>query len=98
MRIDDHAFEQTARAVYLMNESAQERYDSWDELRDFMVSMAYQYSHDNSSFSTGGFQLTFCKTAGGTDVYVMASVSAYVAYRYASQVSNRLDTIRSLAA
>jgi hypothetical protein len=44
MRLDYHSFEQTAQAVYIMNPSAQERYHSWEDLRSFMISMAYQYA------------------------------------------------------
>ena len=92
MRIDDHAFEQTARAVYLMNESAQERYDSWDELREFMFDMASQYSHTTTtSFSTGGFHLSFSRAAIDSDTYVTASVSAFVALRYAEKTIKELE-------
>lgn len=99
MRIDDHAFEQTAKAVYIMNESAQKYYDNWQELQEFMISMAYQYGHNSNSFSTGGFQLTFAKSSVDKDeIFVTASVQAYTALKYAEAVAGKLDSIRSLAA
>lgn len=99
MRLDDYGFEQTARAVYIMNDSARDYYDSWEELRDFMVSMAYRYGHNSTSFSTGGFCLTFTKSVSDpNEIYVTASVQAYTACRYAQTVGDRLNTIRSLAA
>jgi hypothetical protein len=82
MHIDEHSFEQTARAVYLMNPSAQERYDSWKDLESFMYSMAYQYSAHNNSFGTGGFQLTAFDCRSG-ERSVHASVQAYTALKYA---------------
>jgi hypothetical protein len=99
MRIDDYAFEQTAYVVWHMNDSAQEMYDSPRELEQFMISMAYQYAHKTTSFSTGGFHLSFCKSSvDSEDVYVTASVQSYTALKYMEAVTNRLDTIRSLAA
>lgn len=100
-RFDDYAFEQCARVVYTMNESAQERYDSWEELQDFMYLMAHQYALNDgcSHFATGGFSLTFCRDKkDATEVYVTATVQPYTALRYAEAVTNRLDSIRSLAA
>jgi hypothetical protein len=83
MVLDNYSFENTARAVYIMNDSAKDLYDSWEELRDFMVSMAYQYAHNVTSFSTGGFQLSFSPTsADPAEKFVVASVSAYTAMRY----------------
>ena len=58
MIVDEYDFEKTARAVLIMNDSAREIYDSWEELKDFMVSMAYTY-RDCNHFGTGGFVLTF---------------------------------------
>ena len=92
----DYDFDSTAKAVYTMNESAQERYDSWHELREFMLLMASQYSYNDgcTSFSTGGFHLSFAR--GDGKVYVTPSVQAYTALRYAEAVTERLATIRSL--
>lgn len=91
MRLDYHSFEQTAQAVYIMNPSAQERYHSWEDLRSFMISMAYQYAHYVTSFSTGGFQLSFSPSSNDTDrKYVVASVSAYTALRYLQSKEKKL--------
>ena len=93
---NDYDFENTARAVFTMNESAQERYDNWSELREFMLSMASQYANNDgcTSFATGGFHLSFAR--GDGKVYVTPSVQAYTALRYAEAVADRLATIRSL--
>jgi len=101
MRFDDYAFEQCARVVYHMNESAQERYDSWEELKSFMEMMAYQYGGNAgcTHFATGGFCLTFCRSkTDATEIYVTASIQPYTALRYMEAVTDRLDTIRSIAA
>lgn len=95
MRFDDYAFEQTAKAVWQMNESAQEQYDHPDQLQDFMESMAYQYCKDSNSFGTGGFQLTAFTSASG-ERHVTASVQAYTAFRYAEAVADRMHQIRSV--
>lgn len=100
LRLDDYSFEQCARVVYHMNESSQEHYDSWEELRDFMLLMARQYADNEgcTHFSTGGFNLTFCRNKeDATEVYVTATVQPYTALRYMEAVTSRLDTIRSLA-
>jgi len=85
MKIDEFDFEHTARAVYIMNPSARDQYDSWEDLREFMYSMAYHYAHETTSFSTGGFQLTFFKGHDG-EINCRASVSAYVALKYAEEM------------
>lgn len=87
MNINDSEFEDTAKAVYIMNDSARERYESWEELRDFMVDMAYAYCHESNSFSTGGFCLTAYTSLDGRERSVRASVMAYVAARYAERVT-----------
>jgi hypothetical protein len=96
MDYSDYDFDSTAKAVYTMNESAQERYDSWQELREEMLSFASQYAHNDgcTSFATGGFHLAFSR--GDGKVYVTPSVQAYTALRYAERVTERLATIRSL--
>lgn len=85
MKIDVFDFENTARAVYIMNTSIREQYDSWEDLKSFMVMMAYQYGYKTNSFSTGGFQLTFFKGYDG-EINCRASVSAYVALKYAEKM------------
>ena len=96
MRIEDYDFELTAKAVYAMNESMREQYANWREVESFMMSMAYQHGDSVTSFSTGGFQLTFFKGSDGETI-CRASVSAYTAERYASAVNDRLNHIASLA-
>ena len=80
MNIDEYDFEKTAQAVFVMNPSARTQYDAWEELRSFMIAMAYQYMNDNNSFSTGGFCLTAYDTPNGRSV--RASVSGSLAYSY----------------
>jgi hypothetical protein len=82
MRIDTYDFENTAKAVFVMNPSAQTRYDDGQGLMGFMESMAYQYMTKNRSFSTGGFCLTSYPSPDGEDICVRASVCAYTALRY----------------
>lgn len=78
----DMDFDNTARAVYVMNESAQDKFSSWEGLREWMLSLASQYSYNDgcTSMSTGGFQLSF--TRSENKIYVTPSVSAYTAVRY----------------
>jgi hypothetical protein len=82
MKLDEHSFEQTAQAVFLMNPYAREKYDNWQELEEFMRWMAYQYSQESNSFGTGGFQLTAFNQRDG-ERCVHASVQAYTALKYA---------------
>ena len=82
MRIDAYDFENTAKAVYAMNSSASERYDSWQDLMDYMETCAYMYCNDSNSFSTGGFQLTAYPSPDGRERCVRASVSAYIALKF----------------
>jgi hypothetical protein len=87
MNINELEFEDTAKAVYIMNDSARERYDNWKELKEFMVDMAYAYCHESNSFSTGGFVLTAYTSLDGKERFVRASVMSYVALRYAERVT-----------
>ena len=82
MQIDDYDFDKTAQAVFIMNPSARQNYDSWEDLRSFMVGMAYTYGQKTNSFSTGGFQLTFFKGVDN-EIHCRASVSAYTAFEFA---------------
>ena len=84
MIIDEYDFEKTAQAVFIMNPSAQELYSDWQELRSFMVSMAYRNGDKTTSFSTGGFQLTFFKDSDGEN-HCRASVCGSVALQYAEK-------------
>jgi hypothetical protein len=98
LKYDDYAFEQTARAVYLMNDSAREIYDNADELMEFMYSMARLYQDGCGHFGTGGFVLTFTTQAPDNTRYVTASVNSYVALKYAESVNDRMNHIAALAA
>lgn len=82
MIINEYEFEQAAKAVYIMNPSAVEQYDSWEDLKSFMITVAYQYCYNTNSFSTGGFVLTAYDGTDG-ERYVRASVMPYVALKYA---------------
>lgn len=86
MNIDDYDFDKTAQAVFIMNPSAREQYNTWEDLRSFMVSMAYTYGHKNNSFSTGGFQLTFFTGSDG-ETCCRSSVSSYTALEYAKNIN-----------
>lgn len=96
LNYSEYDFDNTARAVYVMNQSAQERYDNWDELREFMLTMANQYADNDgcTSFATGGFHLAFSR--GDGKVHVTPSVQSFTALRYAETVAERLNAIRSL--
>ena len=85
MKIEQFDFENTAKAVYVMNDSARELYSSWDELREFMINIAYQYAGKTSNISTGGFLITFYNAPDG-EVVARASVTAYVAMLYVNKV------------
>lgn len=99
MRIDDYAFEQTAQVVYTMNNSAREQYDSWEDLRSFMISMAHQYVGKHTHFATGGFVLTFSRSSvDKNDWFVTASVQPYTALRYIEKVNKQINSIRELTA
>jgi hypothetical protein len=87
MKIDDYDFDMTAKAVFAMNPSAPQNYDTWEDLKSFMVSMAYTYGHKTNSFSTSGFQLTFFNSSDGEDICVRASVSAFVALEYVKRMT-----------
>ena len=83
--IDDFDFDRTAQAVYVMNPSSRDLYETWEDLRSFMISMAYTYYTKTQSFSTGGFQLTFfTNVSGGTTC--RASVSAYAASEFVNKI------------
>lgn len=90
LKIDERSFDLTSVSVYNMNPSARERYTSADDLRDFMVSMAYHYQHETTSMGTSGFQLTFYKCAGSDDTGCIASVSAFLAEGYMREVNTKL--------
>ena len=87
MNIDDYDFDRTAQAVFIMNPSAPAQYDTWEDLKSFMTSMAYTYGHKTNSFSTSGFQLTFFNGSDG-DIHCRASVSSYVALEYTKRVKS----------
>jgi len=96
MRIDDYDFDQTAQAVFAMNPSASQNYDSWEELKGFMISMAYTYGRKTNSFSTSGFQLTFFDSTDGGDICVRASVSSFVAIEYVKRVQRVVELCKLL--
>jgi hypothetical protein len=84
MKLDEYEFEKTAQALMIMNPSCIDQYDDWMHLESFMISMAYTYSHESSSFSTGGFVLTAYDGSDG-ERHVRASVSAHVASLYVTK-------------
>ena len=95
MNIDHHDFDYTAQAVFIMNPSARDKYDSWEDLKSFMISMAHTYCHNTHSFSTGGFCLTAYNDVSGERV-VRASVMGYVAFQYAERANRIKELARVL--
>jgi hypothetical protein len=96
MKIDDYDFDMTAKAVFAMNPSVPTYYDTWEDLKSFMVSMAHTHGHSTTSFSTSGFQLTFFNSADGEDICVRASVSAFVAQEYVKRVQRIVELTKLL--
>jgi hypothetical protein len=100
MTFDEMDLENTARAVFIMNESSREKYSSWEDLRSFIVSMAYCYGNSNKSvsFSTGGFQLTFFVSPDNSEeIFCRTSVSSYTANRYVKMMTERMKQISDIA-
>jgi len=95
MKIDEYDFERTAQAVFIMNDSARNQYDSWKDLQSFMIGMAYTYCYENNSFSTGGFNLTAYNGPDGERV-VRASVSSFVALEYTKRVKRVIELAKQL--
>ena len=95
MKIDEYDFDRTAQAVFIMNPSAPQNYDTWEDLRSFMVSMAYTYCHETNSFGTSGFNLTAYNGPDGERV-VRASVSSYVALEYVNRVKRVVELAKLL--
>lgn len=90
LMIDERSFDLTSVAVFNMNKSARERYETPADLRDFMVSMAYHYQYETTSMGTSGFQLTFYKCSGSDHTGCIASVSAFLADGYMREVNTKL--------
>ena len=88
MKIDDYDFDNTAKVVFVMNEYVSENYNTWQDFREFMVSMAYNYMDKNTCTSTAGFQLTAYDGPEGERT-VRASVSSYVAKRYLEKIMKK---------
>lgn len=88
MKIDDYDFDNTAKVVFVMNEYVCENYNTWQDFREFMVSMAYSNMYKNNSFSTSGFNLTAYDGPDGERA-VRAGVSAHVARRYIEKITGK---------
>lgn len=95
MKIDEYDFERTAQAVYVMNDSIRDQYDSWEDLQSFMIGMAYTYCHKTNSFGTSGFNLTAYNGPDGERV-VRASVSSFVALEYTKRVKRIVELAKQL--
>ncbi|GAF99947.1 unnamed protein product, partial [marine sediment metagenome] len=81
LNIESRTFTDTAKAVYIMNDTIQEKYADWKELEDFMYSMAYGMDEPNYTFfSTAGFCLTAYDTPTGRNV--TATIMPYCALEY----------------
>ena len=96
MKLDDYDFDMTAKAVFAMNPSASQNYDTWEDLKSFMVSMAYTYGHNTNSFSTSGFQLTFFQSSDSEDICCRSSVSSFVAIEYVKHVKCIVELAKQL--
>lgn len=88
MKIDDYDFDNTAKVLFVMNEYVCENYNTWQDFREFMVSMAYTYMYKNTCTSTAGFQLTAYDGPDGERT-VRASVSAHVSRRYIEKITGK---------
>ena len=94
IKLDQYDFENTAKAVYVMNPLMHERYDSWEAFKSYMEYMAYGMSADVTSMSTAGFQLTAFPITDGR--MVRASVSAYTAIKYVESMQGISDTLKEI--
>ena len=94
IKLDQYDFENTAKAVYAMNPSVRELYDSWEDFLSYMEYMAYGMSADVTSMSTAGFQLTAFPLGDGR--MVRASVSAYTAIKYVESMQKISDTLKEI--
>lgn len=81
MHIDDMDFENTAKALMILNPDTVMKHKSWQELVDFMIAMAETYGYKSNHFSTGGFVLTFYDGHNGRR-HARASVSGFVALNH----------------
>lgn len=82
LELDDLSFENTAKAVWMMNESARERYEVWKDLLSVMQGRAYMYAEtDTQYFSTGGYCLSYFDSGDGKQNCV-ATVMGYTAKRF----------------
>jgi hypothetical protein len=88
MKIDNYDFDNTAKVVFIMNDYVSKNYPTWQDFREFMISMAYSNMHKNTSFSTGGFNLTAYDGPDGERA-VRASVSASVAKTYIEKMTGK---------
>lgn len=74
MRFDEYGLQKTAEAVFAMNPTVRECYDTPESFKSFMVSMAYQYLAKSTFCGTYGFYLSSYKLDDG-NIEVRATVS-----------------------
>lgn len=88
MQIDQYSFEKTAEAVFALNPSVSEKFESVKDLEYFMVGRAYEYMGLDKDkitfFGTYGFYLSGYKTESG-DMMVQATVSPGIVLSYLEQ-------------
>ena len=88
LKIESSTFEMTAKAVFIMNEFATDKYENWQELEAFMYSMAYSNldKPNCTFFSNGGFCLTAFSVPCGPDDererHITATLMPYMVNKY----------------
>ena len=85
LRIDERSFENTAKALWIMNPSIKENYSDWMGLHSLMLALAHEYKWkpDATTLATYGFRLTYYPIPDGKAC--VASVTDSVAIRYAQE-------------
>ena len=80
LKLDLRTFEDTAKAVYVMNETQREQWDCWEDLQSWIETCAYMHCDTSAFFSTGGFCLTAFETPNGR--HVTATLMPYMVVEY----------------
>jgi hypothetical protein len=86
VKLDQSTFEQTARTVFIMNETMREEYGCWQDIESYMTSMAYGMKPDCTFTGTGGFYLTAFNGADGRTV--TATIMPFMALEYLKRLQS----------
>lgn len=94
MKLDNYEFEKVAAVLVRINKSIVDNQNikNKEDMISFMESMAYQYMHEGTVFSTGGFMLTAFVDSSGERV-VRASLTAYCVEVYMKAVEERVQKL-----